>query len=54
MGNIGVKNKLDSLFYHTAICAGAEQIAIDGRGKLPAQIFLRLFATKVAQKWRLE
>jgi hypothetical protein len=50
MENISVKNKLDSLFYHTAICLWVEQIAIDGRGKLSAQIILRLFAIKVAQK----
>ena len=30
-GRISVKNHTDMLIFHTAICAGASQIAIDGR-----------------------
>jgi hypothetical protein len=32
-----------------AICFLAEQIAIDVRRKMPAQIFLRLFAAKLLE-----
>ena len=44
------KNKLEKLIFHTAICAGAPQIALMAEEKSPSQISLRPVAD--APEWR--
>ena len=46
-----VKNKLEKLIFHTAICAGAPQIALMAEEKSPSQISLRPVAD--APEWRI-
>ena len=53
MGNICVKNKLDRLILSHGYLFMSRTIAIDGRGKFAAQIFLRLFATKVVSEMEI-
>ena len=48
---LSVKNKLEKLIFHTAICAGAPQIALMAEEKSPSQISLRPVAN--APEWRL-
>lgn len=36
-----MKNHIDTMIFRTSICAGASQIAIDGRREIACAIFLR-------------
>ncbi len=46
-----MKDHVDTMIFHTSICAGASQIAIDGRREIACAIFLRPVA--YAPEWRL-
>ena len=48
---ISAKNHVDTMIFHTAICAGASQIAIDGRIEIACAISIRPVA--YAPEWRI-
>ena len=41
-----MKNHIDMLIFHTAICAGASQMSFDGEQKLHSQISVRPVAKR--------
>ena len=47
-----MKNQTDVLIFHTAICAGASQIAMMANEKSPSRISRRLLRVN-ASEWRL-
>ena len=48
---ISAKNHVDTMIFHTAICAGASQIALDGRIEIACAISIRPVA--YAPEWRI-